>query len=101
MNYTHKLLMRELPLDRTVFVDDETNPVIITFKKDGEGPHAKVFSANCPHQGGPLIKGVVKDGYVSCPWHGCKFDIETGGGVTKLSLTPLKSLIDGEYLYVF
>lgn len=32
----------------------------------------------CPHAGGPLCDGAVKDGVVTCPWHGSQFKIETG-----------------------
>lgn len=62
--------------------------------KDGE---AKVVNANdrtialykvngrffatdntCPHQGGPLGDGSLEDNVVTCPWHGWKFNVETG-----------------------
>lgn len=33
---------------------------------------------SCPHQGGPLAEGVVKDGHVLCPWHGWRFELATG-----------------------
>jgi len=32
----------------------------------------------CPHQGGPLSEGSVKEGKVTCPWHRWTFDLETG-----------------------
>jgi nitrite reductase/ring-hydroxylating ferredoxin subunit len=32
----------------------------------------------CPHQGGPLGKGRLADGVVTCPWHGWQFDVATG-----------------------
>jgi nitrite reductase/ring-hydroxylating ferredoxin subunit len=32
----------------------------------------------CPHQGGPLGKGLLKDHFVTCPWHGWQFDVCTG-----------------------
>ena len=32
----------------------------------------------CPHQGSPMQGGVVKDGYLSCPRHGYRFDLKTG-----------------------
>lgn len=32
----------------------------------------------CPHQGSPLQGGVVKDGYLSCPRHGYRFDLKNG-----------------------
>ena len=32
----------------------------------------------CPHEGGPLAEGTVKNGTVTCPWHGWTFDGRTG-----------------------
>ena len=32
----------------------------------------------CPHQGGPLGKGVLTGCTVTCPWHGWQFDVATG-----------------------
>ena len=32
----------------------------------------------CPHAGGPLGKGTLRGGTVTCPWHGWQFDVTTG-----------------------
>lgn len=32
----------------------------------------------CPHQGGPLGEGTLDGSIVTCPWHGWKFNVETG-----------------------
>lgn len=32
----------------------------------------------CPHAGGPLGEGKLKEGIIECPWHGWKFDLKTG-----------------------
>lgn len=32
----------------------------------------------CPHQGAPLQAAIVKDGYISCPRHGFRFDLKSG-----------------------
>jgi nitrite reductase (NADH) small subunit len=32
----------------------------------------------CPHQGGPLGKGVLAGSVVTCPWHGWQFDVTSG-----------------------
>jgi len=34
--------------------------------------------SECPHQGAPMNTGIVKDGYLSCPRHGYRFDLKTG-----------------------
>ena len=42
---------------------------------DGE-LHAHL--ALCPHQLGPLAEGELKNGEVTCPWHGYRFSLATG-----------------------
>jgi nitrite reductase (NADH) small subunit len=32
----------------------------------------------CPHQGGPLGRGLLEGCTVTCPWHGWQFDVTTG-----------------------
>ena len=32
----------------------------------------------CPHAGGPLAEGSVREGHVMCPWHGWEFNLKTG-----------------------
>ena len=32
----------------------------------------------CPHSGGPIADGSIKDGVIECPWHGWQFDASTG-----------------------
>lgn len=38
----------------------------------------KAIQDACPHQGGPLSEGSLKDGKVICPWHRWSFDLDTG-----------------------
>jgi nitrite reductase/ring-hydroxylating ferredoxin subunit len=40
------------------------------------------YPALCPHQLGPLGRSAVKDGTVTCPWHGYRFDLVTGAAVS-------------------
>ena len=35
-------------------------------------------STVCPHWRGPLDEATVRDGCVTCPWHGYRFDVVTG-----------------------
>ncbi len=44
------------------------------------------WSALCPHRLGPLGEGTVKEGVVTCPWHGYRFDLATGQGCDGRSL---------------
>ena len=36
------------------------------------------FENTCPHMGGPVGEGIIKNGVVSCPLHAWEFDIKTG-----------------------
>jgi nitrite reductase (NADH) small subunit len=45
------------------------------FEVDGE---TVVTDEACPHNGGPLSEGRVRDGAVVCPWHWYRFDLLTG-----------------------
>jgi nitrite reductase (NADH) small subunit len=40
----------------------------------------------CPHQGGPLGKGVLSGSTITCPWHGFQFDVTTGQHLASRSL---------------
>ncbi len=48
---------------------------IAVFNVDGT-----IYAINdvCPHSGGPLSEGFVKNGAVACPWHGAEFSLATG-----------------------
>lgn len=49
--------------------------VIAVYRHQGE-----LFAIDgvCMHQGGPLAKGKLMDGTVTCPWHGWQYDLRTG-----------------------
>ena len=44
----------------------------------GESPAPHVLEARCSHRGGPLHEGEIVDGCLQCPWHGARFDLDTG-----------------------
>lgn len=48
----------------------------------------------CPHQEGPLSEGDIEDCEVVCPWHGWRFNLETGispiNEETKVETYPVK-----------
>lgn len=49
---------------------------IVALYRVGESLHA--LDGICPHAGGPLAKGRVVNGIVTCPWHGWQFHVCTG-----------------------
>ncbi|HWN92019.1 MAG TPA: Rieske 2Fe-2S domain-containing protein [Verrucomicrobiae bacterium] len=58
----------------TVHVNGERIAIV---RKEGA---LYALSNVCPHQNGPLGEGLVRDGYLECPWHGHQFDPRTGLG---------------------
>lgn len=42
------------------------------------GGELQVTDAACPHRGGPLAKGAVRGGVVTCPWHWYSFQLSSG-----------------------
>ena len=56
----------------------------------------------CPHVGGILHSGQLKDGVIVCPIHQWKFDVKTGKciwpGKCEIATYPVK--VDGGYIYV-
>lgn len=59
--------------------------------------NVRAYSGMCPHQGGPLGEGELTDRTITCPWHGCTFDLEAGNcidlgackNLTGMKLVPL------------
>lgn len=43
-----------------------------------EGNEITAINAVCAHAGGPLQEGEIKDGIVTCPWHGSRFRVRDG-----------------------
>lgn len=68
-------LVSDIPEGKSIIVEGPEGLQIALFKLNGE-----VFALDnaCPHMGGPLGKGCIEHGAVTCPWHGWQFDIQTG-----------------------
>lgn len=57
----------------------------------------------CTHRGGPLSAGTVEGTQVTCPWHGAKFDLQTGNALNPPAQKPVPSykvVVEGEELKV-
>ena len=64
-----------IPLNNAVTVTPPEGERIAIFRQE-KGVSAIV--AVCSHQNGPLGEGCIRDGLITCPWHGFQFDPETG-----------------------
>jgi nitrite reductase (NADH) small subunit len=49
--------------------------IVALFNVDGQ---FYALDGICSHQGGPLGKGRLDAGIVTCPWHGRRIDVRTG-----------------------
>ena len=45
----------------------------------------------CTHQNSPLAEGRVRNGFISCPLHGVRFDLSTGEPLGTLTRVPVKT----------
>ncbi len=67
--------------------------------------HAGAFKAVsniCPHKMGPISEGVLEDGMIECPWHGYRFDINSGDSLRRScpSLRVYETKIENGHLFV-
>jgi len=79
---------------------------------DVEGLRIAVFNVDgayyaiddtCPHSGGPLCEGDVRDFKVTCPWHGADFDLKTGAVLCAPAFEDVRSykvVVEGSELKV-
>lgn len=43
-----------------------------------QGEDVRALHGRCAHAGGPLADGSITDGCVVCPWHGSRFELDSG-----------------------
>jgi nitrite reductase/ring-hydroxylating ferredoxin subunit/uncharacterized membrane protein len=60
-------------------------PVVVLRHRDG----IVALDARCPHRGGPMDEGEVRDGCITCPWHGSVFRVDDGALVQGPSTVDL------------
>jgi 3-phenylpropionate/trans-cinnamate dioxygenase ferredoxin component len=61
------------------------------------------IAPRCSHADEPLVCGRVRWGWIACPAHGAKFDLETGEAITGPASEPIKTFavrISGEMIEV-
>jgi nitrite reductase (NADH) small subunit len=78
------LALSELPVGSSRKVTVNYQDIVLYRFEDG----VFALSAACPHARGPLDRGTVSNGVVTCPWHNWMFDVRTGvsaGGARALT----------------
>lgn len=61
------------------------------------------LDARCPHRGGPMDEGEVRDGCIRCPWHASVFRLDDGAivqGPSTVDLPTYETRISGERVEV-
>jgi nitrite reductase/ring-hydroxylating ferredoxin subunit len=71
-----RLDVDEVPPGSLVAAKAGPDPVVL-YRADEGGPIAAIH-ATCSHAGGPLAKGSLAEGCVTCPWHGSRFRLADG-----------------------
>ena len=67
------------------------------------GDAVTAYWNHCSHRGGPVGEGLVVAGVVTCPWHGHRFEVETGRCVSDPALAPLERVrfrLDGDRVLI-
>jgi nitrite reductase (NADH) small subunit len=69
------LVPLDRPEGRTQWTFSHAGRSYAVFSLDGE---LHVTDGACPHNGGPLAEGLVRDGVITCPWHWYSYELATG-----------------------
>ncbi|MCJ7696687.1 MAG: Rieske 2Fe-2S domain-containing protein [Anaerolineaceae bacterium] len=88
MSYVKIMQVDELVPGEKVRVQVEGKSILLV-NLDGE---FFALDNKCPHLGGSLVEGDLKDGCIVCPKHGAAFDVKTGEnrGNAKIAFVKMK-----------
>lgn len=66
------------------------------------GSRILAYRNQCPHMGNPLHQGPVEGSVITCPWHGLRFDLESGECLTvpHVQLEPFPVRVHGQRVWV-
>jgi nitrite reductase/ring-hydroxylating ferredoxin subunit len=79
------LLDSKLPEDSPTLVDCSGVPVVL-IRHEGR---ISALGGHCPHLGAPMVEGWLYRGQFVCPWHGSRFDLQTGAATSGPATSPL------------
>lgn len=94
--------IEHLPESVTMRFDTSKRSILIHKR----GPSIRTYANECPHRGlaldGGLHDGSRCEGELTCPWHGWRFDLDSGDCVHlgDARLLPIPSMVRGGFLWV-
>lgn len=92
-------LLEVKPEDNKIIKIKVSNKTICLVNHENE---IRAFKTNCPHAGGDLSNGWCDSGFVVCPLHRYKYNLENGLGAEGqgdyLKVYPLEMRTDGIYI---
>jgi len=76
LQWTHAAAIVDVPPGSATAIKVGEGRSIALFNVDG-----RIFATDnqCPHMGYPLTRGAIRNGILTCDWHGRSFDLEGGG----------------------
>ncbi len=75
-HWIHVAALSDVPMGESKAVKLDEGRSVALFNVDG-----RIYATDnqCPHMGYPLTRGAVRNGILTCDWHGRSFDLEGGG----------------------
>ena len=73
--WVHVASLSQLTLGKPKLVHAEAHDIVLT---RGEDDVVYAIHNVCPHEGYPLVQGVVSGAVLTCAWHNFKFDLRDG-----------------------
>ena len=81
-----EVIREPLALNSSEVLEFEWESVLLC---NSGGTHFAIRN-QCTHQNSPLVGGRVRNGFISCPLHGVRFDLSTGEPRGALTRVPVK-----------
>ena len=82
-----EIIREPLALNSSEVLELEGESVLLC---NSGGSHFAIRN-QCTHQSSPLAGGRVRNGFISCPLHGVRFDLSTGEPRGTLTRVPVKT----------
>lgn len=85
--FTPAVALADLPLDGKTVVKFGRLPVLLCRTDDG----IYALRNECSHAYAELDCGRIRDGWISCPLHGARFDLATGEALKGPATDPVET----------